>query len=232
MTAENKMLLIRNFNLWRHVSDEEYEHLNICHRFIEAKKGEYIYFEAFHHKKIYFIKDGHIRIGYIDESGNEVIREILSKGELFGQFTLEKDNMNGEFARAYKADVSLCAFDIDDFRKLLERRPDIAIRYSGRVAHKLKHSQDRLISLLSRDVKSRLIHFFWQLLQEEQAPGKQQVAITNYFTHEDIAHLIGASRQTVSSLITELADEQLVQVTRQQIRFPDVKKIQNLVTVA
>lgn len=232
MAVDNKMLLIRNFNLWRHVSDEEYDNLNICHRFIEAKKGDYIYFEAFHHKKIYFIKDGYIRIGYIDEAGNEVIREILSKGELFGQFTLEKDNMNGEFARAYKADVSLCAFDIDDFRKLLESRPDIAIRYSGRVAHKLKHSQDRLISLLSRDVKSRLLHFFWQLLQEENPAKSGSLSIPNYFTQEDVAHLIGASRQTVSSLITELGVENLVVVTRQQIQFPDVKKIQNLLNVA
>ena len=88
MPVDDKWLLIRNYNLWSHLSNEEYEELNIVHNFIEAPKGEYVYFEAFHHNKLYFIKDGYIRIGYIDEEGNEVIREIIQKGEIFGQLTL------------------------------------------------------------------------------------------------------------------------------------------------
>jgi CRP/FNR family transcriptional regulator, cyclic AMP receptor protein len=232
MTADKKMLLIRNYDLWCHVSDEEYQELDLVHRFIEAKKGEFIYFEAFNHNKLYFIKEGYIRIGFIDEEGNEVIKEIIQQGELFGQFTLEKNNLNGEFAQAYKADVSLCAFNIEDFEKLLNRKPEIALKYTKQVGNKLRNIQNRLVNLLNKDVKTRLLNFFWQLLQLNIAePEEEGFCIPNYLTHEDIAHLIGSSRQTVTTMINELAAEKVLSYNRQQICFPDVKKIQKLVSV-
>ena len=232
MIADQQMLLIRNYDLWSHISDEEYGELNLVHRFIEAKKGDYIYFEAFNHNKLYFIKDGYIRIGYIDEEGKEVIKDIIQKGEIFGQFTLEKNNLNGEFAQAYKADVSLCAFNIEDFEKILHRKPEIALKFTKQVGHKLRNIQNRLVNLLNKDVKTRLLNFFWQLVElnigETSARG---FCIPNYLTHEDIAHLIGSSRQTVTSMISNLASEQVISFNRQEICFPDVKKLQNLVSV-
>ena len=233
MTADRKMLLIRNYDLWCHITDEEYQELDLVHRFIEAKKGDYIYFEAFNHNKLYFIKEGYIRIGYIDESGNEIIKEIIQQGELFGQFTLEKNNLNGEFAQAYKADVSLCAFNIDDFEKLLQRKPEIALKYTRQVGNKLRNFQNRLVNLLNKDVKTRLLNFFWQLLQLNLADTTPQgFCIPNYLTHEDIAHLIGSSRQTVTTMINELAAAHIISYDRQQICFPDVKKIEKLVNVS
>ena len=232
MTADKKMLLIRNYDLWCHLTDDDYEALNLVHHYIEAKKGAYIYFEAFNHNKLYFIKEGYIRVGFIDETGNEVIKEIIQQGELFGQFTLEKNNLNGEFAQAYKADVSLCAFNVEDFQQLLARKPEIALKYTQQVGNKLRIVQNRLVNLLNRDVKTRLIHFFWQLIQSHADDHKEgEYCIPNYLTHEDIAHLVGSSRQTVTTIINELATEQVLSYNRQQICFPDVKKIQKLANV-
>jgi len=232
MTADRKMLLIRNYDLWNHISDEEYEELNFVHRYIEAKKGEYIYFEAFNHNKLYFIKEGCIRIGYIDESGREVIKEIIQQGELFGQFTLEKSNLRGEFARAYKADVSLCAFNIEDFEKILQRKPEIALKYTKQVGNKLRNVQNRMVNLLHKDVKTRLLHFFWHLLESNNSTRNTEMpCIPNYLTHEDIAHLVGSSRQTVTTLINELAAEKCLSFNRRQICFPDVKILQKMLNV-
>ena len=232
MSFDDKWLLIRNYDLWSHLSDEEYEELNLVHNFIEAPKGGYIYFEAFHHNKLYFIKDGHIRIGYIDEEGNEVIKEIIQKGEIFGQITLERNNMNGEFAQAYKADVSLCAFTIEDFQQLLKKKPELAFKYTKQIGSKLRTFESRLVNLLNKDVRTRLINFFGQLatqnLGEDSPDG---FCIPNHLTHEDIAHLIGSSRQTVTTLINKLAAEGLILFNRLQICFPDVKKIQKLGSV-
>lgn len=232
MSVDQQMLLIRNYDLWCHFSDEEYEELGFVHHYIEAKKGDYIYFEAFRHNKLYFIKEGYIRIGFIDDNGNEIIKEIIQQGEVFGQFTLEKNNLNGEFAQAYKADVSLCAFNIEDFEKLLNRKPEVALKYTKQVGNKLRNIQNRLVNLLNKDVRTRLLNFFWQLAQMNMLDSVPEgLCIPNYLTHEDIAHLIGSSRQTVTTMINELAAEGILTYTRQEICFPDVKKIQKLVTV-
>lgn len=232
MSIDDKAILIRNYNLWSHLTDDEYDELNIVHNFIETAKDDYVYFEAFHHNKLYFIKEGYIKIGYISDEGIEVTREIIQKGEIFGQITLEKSNLNGEFAKAYKSDVSLCAFTIDDFQKLLRKKPELALKFSQRIGDKLRILENRLVNLLNKDVKTRLLHFLWQLLRVTN--GENTVAecrIANYLTHEDIAHLIGSSRQTVTTLLNELASEGLLIYTRQEIFYPDVKKLQKRITV-
>ena len=161
------MILIRNYDLWCNLSDEEYGELNIEHRYIEAPKGEYIYFEAHNHNRLYFIKEGYIKIGYIDNDGNEKVKEIIRKGEIFGQFTLERSNLRGEFAQAYKNNVSLCAFTIDEFEKLLKKRPELALKYSKQVGAKLRNIENRLVNLLNKDVKTRLLNFLWQLVEQD-----------------------------------------------------------------
>jgi len=226
MPVDENMLLIRNYDLWCHLTDEEYEELNIEHRFMEVPRGEYIYFEAYHHNKIYFLKEGYIKIGYIDEEGNEKIKEIIQKGELFGQFTLERNSLNGEFAQAYKDKVSLCAFNIEDFERILKKKPDLALKYSKQVGAKLRQIENRLVNLLNKDVKTRLLHFLWQLVVQKLGETRPEgFCIPNYLTHEDIANLIGSSRQTVTTMINELEHEGILSFDRQQICFLDVKKL-------
>jgi len=232
MPAEDKMLLIRNYDLWCNLSDKDYASLNIEHHFLEVPKGEYIYFEAYNHNKIYFVKEGYIRIGHIDAEGNEKVMEIIQKGELFGQFTLEKTNLHGEFAQAYKQDVSICAFYIEDFEKLLKKRPDLALRYSKQVGAKLRTIENRLLNLLNKDVKTRLIHFFWQLVENKLGETMPEgFCIPNYLKHEDIANLIGSSRQTVTTLINELETDGILSYNRQQICYLNVKNLKKRLSV-
>lgn len=231
MAADESLLLIRNYDLWCNLSDKEYQDLKVEHRVIEVPKGEYIYFEAHHHNKIYFVKEGTIKIGYIDNDGNEKVKEIIRQGELFGQFSLEKSNLHGEFAQAYRNDVSLCSFTIEDFERLLKNRPDLALRYSKQVGAKLRNIENRLINLLNKDVRTRLIHFLGQLVEQKLGENTEEgFCIPNYLTHEDIASLIGSSRQTVTTLINELEAEGILSYNRQQICFMNVKKLQKLVS--
>lgn len=232
MTVDEKMLLIRNYDLWCHISNEEYEELRLEHNFIEAAKGDYIYFDSHHHNKLYFLKSGYIKIGHIDESGKEIVKEIIQKGEIFGQITLERNNLNGEFAQAHKGDVSLCAFNIEDFQKLLKTKPSLALEYSKQVGNKLLHIQNRLLNLLNKDVKNRLINFFGQLIEKNIGDNtSDSFCIPNFLTHEDIANLIGSTRQTVTTMVNELEAEGVLSYSRHQICFLDVKKIQKLLSV-
>lgn len=232
MNNDEKLLMLRNYDLWCQLDDNEYEELNITHHFIEAKKGDYIYFDSHHLNKLYFVKGGYIKIGYIDEEGNEIIKEIIKEGEIFGQFALERNNLNGEFARAYKTDVSLCAFSIEDFEKLLKRKPELAIKYSKQVGEKLRRAEFRLITMLNKDVRSRLLAFFYHLaVMDGYDSTMESWTIENFLTHDDIAKLIGSARQTVTTFINQLEEEGLVKISRKKILIPDVKKLKDLVVV-
>ena len=100
------------------------------------------------------------------------------------------------------------------------------------VGSKLRVIENRLVNLLNRDVKTRLLNFLWQFIRANSSSAPESsVRIPNYLTHEDIAHLIGASRQTVTTLLSELTAEGIILYTRQELYFPDVKKLQKLISV-
>jgi len=189
---------------------------------VEATPGEYIYFPHQNRSKLYFAKDGFIKIGYIDEQGNEVIKEIIRKGEVFGQLTLEKNNDEDEFAQAYKGHVSLCAFTMEDFVRLLQRKPEMATTFSFHLGKKLKKVENRLLNILNKDVKSRLVQLLLQLAIDNKSITGNRAVIEKFLTHEDIAKLIGSSRQTVTTTLNQLEKDNLISISKKEISINDL----------
>jgi CRP/FNR family transcriptional regulator, cyclic AMP receptor protein len=223
MGIDEQMIIIRRNDFLAHLTRDDYEMLNIAHNYVIANKSAYIYFDAHSLSKLYFVKEGHVKIGNIDDEGNEMIKEILQPGDVFGQFTLEQGNMRGEFAQAHKSEVILCAFTINDFEKLLNEKPQLAIQYSKKVGQKLRKIENRLLNLLQKDVRTRVLYFFWTLIPVADQNNPGTVSITNYMTHEDIARLTGTSRQTVTTLVNQFEDEGILKMDRNLILIYNVK---------
>ncbi len=222
-SCDSTLLLLRGFDIFEHITDEEYAELGLVHNYVEATNGEYIYFPHQNRNKLYFAKDGFIKLGYIDDDGKEVIKEIIQKGEVFGQLTLERDNDEDEFAQAYKGHVSLCAFTIEDFVRLLQSKPDIAIAFSFHLGNKLKKVETRLLNILNKDVKSRLVQLFLQLAADNKTIIKNKAVIEKFLTHDDIAKLIGSSRQTVTTTLNQFEKQNLISISKKEITINDVK---------
>ena len=227
-SCDSTLLLIRGFDIFQHLTDEEYEELDLVHNFLEAASGEYIYFPFQNHNKLYFTKEGFIKLGYIDEQGNEVIQEIIQKGEVFGQLTLEKNNDRDEFAQAYKSAVSLCAFTMEDFLRLLQKKPDMAIAFSFHLGNKLRKVENRLLNILNKDVKSRLAQLLLQLAADNKSIINNKGVIEKFLTHEDLAKLIGSSRQTVTTTLNQFEKQNLITVTKKNISIPDINTFKKI----
>ena len=227
-SCDATLLLLRGFDVFEHITDDEYEELDLVHNYLEAASGEYIYFPYQNRNKLYFAKAGFIKLGYIDEEGNEVIKEIIQKGEVFGQLTLEKNNDQDEFAQAYKSDVSLCAFTMEDFIRLLQRKPQMAIAFSFQLGNKLRKVENRLLNILNKDVKSRLVQLLLQLAADNKTLAGNVAVIEKFLTHDDIAKLIGSSRQTVTSTLNQFEKLELISISKKEIRINDVNLLKKI----
>jgi CRP/FNR family transcriptional regulator len=230
-SCDTTLLLIRGFDIFAHITDEEYEELNLVHNFVEAKKGEFIYFPSQNKRKLYFTKQGFIKIGYIDADGNECIKEIIQKGEVFGQLTLEQNNLEDEFAQAYKADVSLCAFNIEDFFSLLQKKPGMALSFSIHLGNKVKKVENRLLNLLNKNVLSRLIHLLLSMVDQVELKQTGKTIVERYLTHEDMAKLIGSTRQTVTTTLTQLCNEEFIAINKTHIEILKPDELKKLADV-
>lgn len=232
MSVCDQLLIIRGNELFSQITDEEYEEMQLVHHFKETPRNEYIYFESHLQNALFFLKEGFVKVGYNDKDGNEVIKEIIGPGDVFGQLTLMPNNLEGEFAQAYKSDVSLCMFKLADFEKLLAAKPNISLKFTRQVGLKMARLENRMVNLLQRDVKERLLYFFFNLTRQfPQYVQGNSFDMTNILTHEDVARLIASSRQTVTTFINQLEQEGMILFSRQLLQIPDVKKLQNRLSV-
>jgi CRP/FNR family transcriptional regulator len=154
-----------------------------------------------------------------------MIKEIIQKGEVFGQLTLEKNNEQDEFAQAYKSDVSLCAFTMEDFVRILQRKPEMAIAFSFHLGNKLRKVENRLLNILNKDVKSRLAQLLLQFAVDNKSITDNTAVIPKFLTHDDLAKLIGSSRQTVTTTLNQFEKQSLISISKKDIIINDVAQL-------
>src|SRR5437868_1866038 len=111
------------------------------------------------YSKVYLLIKGKIKITECDHMDNELIKDILTAPDLFGDLGLEGKPYADEFAEALTANTVVCVFNSSDFKKLLSENPMIAINYANIVNNKLRKLENRHSDLVFRDAKSRLIRF-------------------------------------------------------------------------
>lgn len=224
MVTEETLLIIRRNDFLAQLRKEEYDTLQIEHNFIVSGKSEYIYFDTQWCNKRYFIKEGYVKIGKVDDEGNEVVIDILQRGDVFGQFVLEQNNKpNGEFAQAYKTNTTLCAFTVENFKELLNNRSDLSVQYSKKIGQKTKKFENRIINLLQKNVRDRLLYFLWTLVESNYTATENSIVFDNFLTHKDIAQMTGTSRQTVTTILNQLSSEGILDINHKTISIHNIE---------
>lgn len=224
MYEELKYWYLRDHKLFRTLSFSQIKQLCIIVGFKKAKKGDVIYFSSSDVPRIFLLKKGNIKIVSIDDEGNETIKEILQKGDLFGELSLEQDTDVNEYAKALTDEVSICSFLLSDFEDLLVRNPSLALSYTKFVGLKMKRFKNNYSNLVTKDAKSRLSSFLKDWAQREGKFEGNKVVIENYLTQNDIAQIICTSRQTATLLLNELEEKNLIYYNRKEIIIDDITK--------
>ena len=225
MYDELKYWYLRDHKLFLTLNMSQIKQLCIISGFKTAKKGEVIYFSSSDLPRIYLLKKGNIKIVSVDEEGNETIKEILQKGDLFGELSLENDGDVNEYAKVLTDEVSICSFLLSDFEDLLVRNPSLALSYTKFVGLKMKRFKNNYSNLVSKDARTRLISFIKDWAEREGIQEEKKYTISNYLTQTDIAQIICTSRQTATLLLNELEEKNLIYYNRKEIIIEDISKL-------
>jgi CRP-like cAMP-binding protein len=217
MYEDLKYWYLRDHKLFWTLSQSQLKQLCIIVGYKKAKKGEVIYLSSSEVPRIFLLKRGNIKIVSLDDQGNENIKEVLQKGDLFGELTLENDQNSSEYAKALTDDVVLCSFLMSDFENLLLQNPTLALSYTKFVGLKMKRFKNNYANLVSKDARTRMITFLKEWAEKEGVVSGDKIIIENYLTQNDIAQIICTSRQTATQLINELEEQKLISYNRKHI---------------
>lgn len=225
MYDELKYWYLRDHKLFRVLSFSQIKQLCIITGFKKADKGEVIYFSASELPRIFLLMKGAIKIVSLDEDGNETIRDIIQKGDLFGELSLESDKEINEYAKVLSDEVSICSFLMSDFEDLLLRNPSLALSYTKFVSLKIKRVKNSYSNLISKDAKTRLYQFLKEWAERDGVKSDNRIVLENYLTQADIAQIICTSRQTATTLLNEMEQQGLITYGRKEIVISNILKL-------
>lgn len=228
MNADLKYWYLHDHKLFRNLSFTEIDALCILKRFKKSKKNELIDLPFSEKERIYFLKQGTIKLVRINEAGDEILLDILQKGDLFGDLNLEKPESNDEYFKVVSDEAVICTFYREKLEEVMQKKPEFALNYIKFIGFNFKKIQNSYKNILFKDARTRLLLLLNMIIEKENVQTISFV-LPNYLTQQDIAQLICTTRQTIISLFKTLESEGLLTYSQKQIEIPDIEKIKNLV---
>ncbi|MCE2496818.1 MAG: Crp/Fnr family transcriptional regulator [Flavobacteriales bacterium] len=191
------------------------EFQNDARHFRVYDKNEQVYFNDDAADTIYLVASGRVKIVQYTEDGEEVVKGVLERGEIFGEMALLGETRRTEVAQVVEEGTTLCPVNIEMMQDLMKDNQEFTLRIYKMIGIKMKKLERRIDNLVFKDVRARLEDFIQELADEK---GVKQdngaIKVTHYFTHKNIANLIGTSRQTVTTLLNELRDQGVLDFDR------------------
>jgi CRP/FNR family cyclic AMP-dependent transcriptional regulator len=178
-------------------------------------KGSVILFEDDPGDSLFVVRDGRVKVVLIGEDGREVILGVLGVGEYFGELSLIDDRPRSAHVIAME-DSNLLVLRREDFRKRVESSPSVAWSLLTELSRRLRRADDKIGGLVLLDVPGRIARLLLDLAEESGTN-----AIEKTLTHQTIAQMIGASRETVSRAMKDFQDAGWITVERRRIAIAD-----------
>lgn len=117
-----------DINLFKILCPHKYPAYKKDHQLNCYKKRDYIYFEQDAANKIYLIDKGKVKIGYYTEEGDEIIKAILTKGEIFGEKAILGVDKRSEFAQSIDNTTAICPVSKDTLYELMRENASISFK--------------------------------------------------------------------------------------------------------
>jgi len=218
----SKIWYLENVNLFKILCPHKFKKYKDYHNFNQYRKSDYIYFEDDSSSKVYLIDKGKVKLGYYTKEGNEVVKAILCKGELFGEKAILGEEKRNEFAQSIDNNTSICPIAVPILHELMRDNQTFTLKIYKFISFRIQKLERRLQLLLFKDAKTRLLDFLDELCDDygvgcEETGGMK---IIHPYTQKDIANLIGTSRPTLNLLMNELKDDGTIDFNRKEILLP------------
>lgn len=192
-------------------------------------KGAYIYMQGDEANDVYIILKGKVKIGSYLGDDKDIVQDILTEWDIFNESALMNYTKRSEYALAME-NVELSVIPISMMSKLLIKYPELNLLLMKIFSDKMEDKQNRLEALIFKNSRTRIIEFLINSVRNKGQRIGYEWVIRNFYTHQDIASLTSTSRQSVTTLLNDLRNKNIIQFDRKRIliRDLDLLKAENI----
>jgi CRP/FNR family transcriptional regulator, cyclic AMP receptor protein len=191
---------------------------------VELARGERLFGEGDAGDLLYVVLDGKIKLTRSAADGRENLTSVLGPGEMFGELSLFDPRPRTMGAVAV-TDARLAALSHDELRSWLADRPDVAMHLLRALVQRLRRTNDVLSDLVFTDVPGRVAKALLDLAQRFGTQEEGGVQVNHDLTQEELAQLVGASRETVNKALADFVARGWIQLHPKSVLLIDPERL-------
>mgnify|MGYP000916879659 CR=1 FL=1 len=177
--------------------------------------------------RVWIVLEGGVKLCRISMLGQRLVEALLEPGDPFGRLS------NGGAPIRYVAETleksRIASLPRSSFEDLLRRHPDLAYAVVQTLEDRQRKLVRRIEGLVFKDVRARVAETLLELVREHQGPCAHGFAVDVRITQQDLAELVGASRQMVNRVLGELSRELYLHRTGRVICILHRERLERLV---
>lgn len=196
---------------------EEIETLGAVKRF---KKGDILFMQGDSSDCVYLINKGFIKAAFLCLDGREIALPFMRPGQILGISSFLNWEQRVCIATAIN-DVEVIYISKPDFQAFISRNINVAILIIDYLGMRLKNTWKIIEELTSKNVKDRLIWTLFTLSNDFGEKVGDSIVIDINLTHEQIAQMVGTSRQSVTTILNDMENAGVIKKQREKIIIND-----------
>ena len=206
------------------LSDEDARALRAMVLVAKLDRGERLFAEGADGDKLYIIITGKIKLTKAAPDGRENLLSVHGPGEMFGELSLFDPVPRTASATAV-TDAELAGLAHDDVRAWLSTRPEVAMHLLQALAQRLRRINDVKADLVFTDVPGRVSKALLDLAERFGVPNSDGIQVNHDLTQEELAQLVGASRETVNKALADFAARGWIQLAAKSVLVVDTDRL-------
>ncbi|HHV55991.1 MAG TPA: Crp/Fnr family transcriptional regulator [Firmicutes bacterium] len=207
--TELPVATLRRITLFAAFTDEELRAIIPLIVTRSCARGSVIFLENDPGDALYLIQSGLVRISCLAQDGRVKTLAVLSDGDFFGEMALVDDQPRSATAEALDTTTLLVLYR-RDFERLLSDHPGLARAVIKGLSRRLRATNEQLLDAVFLDVRSRVIKTLLALAGSHGKPHPAGLRIDLRLTHQELAQMVGTSRETVTRVLADLQDSGLI----------------------
>ncbi len=225
MDVQSLQNFFRHFPLLDHLTTEETVKLAESAKFVSVRKHDFIYLSDQPSEFLCLLVKGTVKTGVHAVDGREIIKSIQHPFTFFGELGLAGESHRAEFAAALNSEVSYISLPVAEFQRIMAQNFSLSQAVMLYLGSRLRKAEHQWESLILKDVRSRIVEF---LKESAGARGRRvgyETLVKHSLTQQDIANLVGASRQTVTAIMNDMKKSNQIHFNRTSILIRDLEKL-------
>ena len=215
--------IIARIPLFERMSPEEREELRGMMSQTTLRRGEVLFNEGDSGDRLYILLTGKVKLGHTSVDGRENLLAVLGPGEVVGELTLFDPGPRSTTATAV-ATTELLALEHNQLMGFIDSHPTLAKDMLRALAVRLRRTNIALADLVFSDVPGRVAKALLDLAERFGAPTEDGIHVPHDLTQEELAQLVGASRETINKSLAEFVSRGWIRLEGRAVTLIDVER--------